>query len=230
MSTIPEPMLAVRKKVAERCLRGQGIEIGALHHPLCVPEQAQVRYVDRLSVDGLRHHYPELNTYNLVPVDVVDDGEKLHQIPDGSLDFIIANHFLEHTENPLGTIRKHLRKLRKGGTIYYAIPDKRYSFDTDRELTSFTHLVVDDLVGVRISRKRHYRQWTRHVLKEHDVRQVREKTRKLIRANYSIHFHVWDETAFRRFLERARLYLRNAFSIEQYLGNVTEVIAILKKT
>ena len=38
-------------------------------------------------------------------VDVVDDGETLATVAGGDRqDFIVANHFLEHTENPIGTI------------------------------------------------------------------------------------------------------------------------------
>ena len=56
--------------------------------------------------------YPELAQFDLVPVDIVDDGETLSSLEDSQLDFIIANHMLEHTENPLGAIRNHLRKIR----------------------------------------------------------------------------------------------------------------------
>ena len=63
-----------------------------------------VRYVDRMWTDELRREYPELANWDLTQVDVVDDGEKLATIADESQDFIVANHFLEHTEDPVGTI------------------------------------------------------------------------------------------------------------------------------
>ena len=43
-----------------RELASYGIEIGALHHPLPVPPEARVRYVDRMPVSELRRQYPEL--------------------------------------------------------------------------------------------------------------------------------------------------------------------------
>ena len=103
-------MLQRRRALSDKYLTGQGIEIGALHYPLEVGEQVSVRYVDRLSSEELRPLYTELREFPLVPIDIIDDGEKLSRIEDESLDFIIANHMLEHCENPLGTIRNHLRQ------------------------------------------------------------------------------------------------------------------------
>ncbi len=229
MSAIPEPMLARRRALGHQYLHGEGIEIGALHHPMVVPNDAKVRYVDRLPVEQLRIQYPELNHLKLVQVDVVDDGEQLHHFPDESLDFIIANHMLEHTENPLGTIRQHLRKLKPGGCLYYAIPDGRMSFDVDRRRTSFWHLMRDDRHGPQISRTRHFQEWVRYVNKETDPDRAAVQTKKLMDMNYSIHFHVWDTRSFRRFLRFAMLYLRRRFGVEHFSRNNTEAIAILRK-
>ena len=104
-----------RAQLAAEFLRGGGVEIGALHQPMPVPPGAGVTYVDRMTVEDLRAHYPELAELPLTPVDVVDDGERLETFADESIDFLVANHFLEHCENPIGTIETHLRKLRPGG-------------------------------------------------------------------------------------------------------------------
>ena len=94
-----------RKSLAKRFIRGRGIEIGALHNPLWVPPRSCVTYVDRMDENDLRRHYPELNDLPLVKVNIVDDGEKLTAFEPNSQDFIIANHFLEHAQNPISTIR-----------------------------------------------------------------------------------------------------------------------------
>src|SRR5687768_15644014 len=93
----PDDFTRARRRLARQYLRGAGLEVGALHHPLPAPAAARVRYVDRMSVPDLRKHYPDLAAEPLVPVDVVDDGERLATVPDGLQDFLIANHFLEHT-------------------------------------------------------------------------------------------------------------------------------------
>jgi SAM-dependent methyltransferase len=218
-----------RRELSERYLVGKGVEIGALHNPLWTSTRASVRYVDRLDVPMLRTHYPELDGLSLVPVDIIDDGETLSSIADGRLDFIIANHMLEHTENPLGTLRNHLRKLRKGGVLYYAVPDKRYTFDVDRPMTPFEHLARDDREGAAVSRMDHFVEWARLVGK-FDPDALDARVEDLLKINYSIHFHVWDYAHFGSFLGEATRYLGHAFSVEYYEQNGGEMIAILRKT
>ncbi|MEH2025120.1 hypothetical protein [Nostoc sp.] len=229
MSIIPEHMLQARRKISNKYLIGQGLEVGALHYPLWIGEKANVRYVDRLSVEELRLQYPELNQYKLVNVDIIDNGEKLERITNNSVDFIIGNHLLEHCENPLATIRNHLSKLRNSGILYYAIPDKRHSFDLDRPLTSFEHLVRDDREGSEVSRIEHFHEWVVLVNKVKDD-EIDASLQKLLEINYSIHFHVWNDSTFPEFLLRAQKYLNHSFEIVHVEQNDTEIIAILRKT
>ena len=156
--------LDARAAFAASYLSGEGIEIGALHQPLAVPPQAHVRYVDRMTSPDLRREYPELAGWDLTEVDIVDDGEKLTTIAADSQDFIIANHFLEHTEDPVGTIETHLTKLKPGGVLFYAVPDKRFTFDFRREPTPIEHMIADHEEGPERSRAQHYREWSRFVI------------------------------------------------------------------
>jgi predicted SAM-dependent methyltransferase len=229
MGMIPDQMLAKRRELSERYLSGEGVELGALHYPLWTSERANVRYVDRFDVAGLRRHYPELNDHELVNVDIIDDGETLSTIEDGRLDFVIANHMLEHTENPLGTIRNHLRKVRDGGVLYYAVPDKRFSFDVDRPLTPFEHLVRDDREGAHVSRREHFSEMVRLVSKLTEPDEVEAQIEKLLEINYSIHFHVWNCDHFSMFLYQANAYLGRPFRLEHFCRNDTEVVSILRK-
>ena len=54
MTSIPAEIINKRSVIAKRFLKGEGIEIGALHHPLKLPTNASVKYVDRLSNSELR--------------------------------------------------------------------------------------------------------------------------------------------------------------------------------
>ncbi|MFL5664663.1 MAG: methyltransferase domain-containing protein, partial [Ktedonobacteraceae bacterium] len=114
-----------REFIAKTYISGNGIEIGALHRRLRVPKKARVKYVDRWSVPELREQCPELRFYWLPRVDIIDNGEQLKTIGDSTQDFVIANHFLEHCQNPIGAISNMLRVIKQGGVIYLAIPDKR---------------------------------------------------------------------------------------------------------
>jgi predicted SAM-dependent methyltransferase len=196
-----------------------------------------VQYVDRLTREQLRVEYPEMQEYHrdFVHVDIVDDGEQLARIADGSLDFVVANHMLEHCENPLGTMRNHLRKLRRGGVLYYAIPDKTRTFDIDRPLTSFEHLVQDDQHGPQATREQHYLEFVRCVAPytwigekvKNDADAVAEAKRQMD-SNFSIHFHVWDPPSFSDFLSQARAYLDDRFEVKCVVRNGSEIIAVLE--
>ncbi len=217
-----------RLRVSYRFLRGQGVEIGALHRPLRVSPRTRVCSVDRMPVEELRKHYPELRKYRLTPVDIVDDGETLSTISDNSLDFVIANHFLEHCENPLGTIRNHLRVLNSGGILYYAIPDKSQTFDIRRPVTEFSHLVRDDVEGPGWSREQHFREWVELVSGISSRKEAEQQVQHLMEMSYSIHYHVWDEAALSEFVTCMLGYLGSCY-LAHLEHNHQEFILVLKK-
>ena len=197
-ATPPPAVGDTRHELAAELLRGSGIEIGALHLPMVLPARVSVRYVDRMTVPELRVHYPELDGQELAPVDVVDDGELLSTIEPESVDFIVANHFLEHCEDPIRTIETHLGKLRPGGVLFYAVPDKRYTFDFRRPRTPLSHVIADHKDGGQASRREHYLEWVRLVYPEGDGPPDEEAARVhaagIEATRYSIHFHVWTQS------------------------------------
>jgi SAM-dependent methyltransferase len=209
-------------------LRGQGIEIGALHNPLKVPRGTRVSYVDRMPVPELRRQYPELAALDLVDVDVIDDGEKLSTVGDSSQDFVIANQFLEHCADPIGALKNFLRVLRPGGVLYLAVPDKRYTFDRDRPVTTADHLWRDHAEGPGWSRQQHLEEWVRLVGRVEDPRHVEGNVRFLTDLNYSIHYHVWTQAAFLQLVGSLGPVL--AFEVELFLKNGVEMIFILSKS
>jgi SAM-dependent methyltransferase len=221
-----------RAELAARLLQGDGLEIGPLHQPLAMPPQARVRYVDRMLTPDLRREYPELADWNLTDVDVVDDGEKLATIPEGSQDFIVANHFLEHTENPIQTIETHLGKLRPGGVLFYAVPDKRYTFDFRRPVTPLEHMVADYEQGPERSRAEHYDQWAKLVFPEEgeSEEQALARARKLEAEAYSIHMHVWTQAEFLRLILACRERFGDAFDVEATAKVGIEFIVVLRKS
>ena len=170
------------------------------------PPHARSRYVDRMSVDDLRREYPELADWDLTEVDVVDDGELLATIPEEIQDFIVANHFLEHIRGPDRHDRTHLGKLKPGGVLFYAVPDKRYTFDFRRPVTPLEHMVADHEQGPERSRRRTLRRvvppgrsTTRrpgHARSEAFEEWVAAEARELEGAKYSIHMHVWTQAEF----------------------------------
>jgi SAM-dependent methyltransferase len=220
-----DPVARNRREIARRYLCGDGIEIGALHNPLDVSRSARVRYVDHLPLDRLREQYPELSNLPLVHVDVVDDGERLAMIDDGTQDFVIANHFLEHCEDPLGALGNMIRVLRSGGILYLAVPDKRYTFDADRPVTLTDHLLRDHREGPEGSRRAHYEEWARLVDR---VDEPDAHATALLDRGYSIHFHTWTQRELLEVLRAAADELGLDFDIELMLKNRREVIFVLR--
>ena len=230
--TDPPPLyLDARTELAARFLSGDGLEIGPLHLPLKVPPQARPRYVDRMPVDDLRREYPELAGWDLTPVDVIDDGEALSTIAAESQDFIVANHFLEHCENPIGTIETHLGKLKPGGILFYAVPDKRYTFDWRREVTPLEHMIADYDEGPERSRREHYDEWARLVLVEAGDSEEDQlaKARRLEADAYSIHMHVWTQAEFLRLILACRERLGEPFELEAAARQEIEFMVVLRK-
>ena len=218
-----------REELSKKYLNGNGVEIGALHRPLKLFD-VNVKYIDRMNEKELREQYPELNN-DKIYVDIIDDGEKLEKIKEGELDFIIANHFLEHCENLIGTLEKHLTKIKRGGILYYAVPDKRYTFDIDREMTTYEHILEDYKDGGEKAKYDHYKDWVYNIKVNKEGGNEKEKIKDLINRNYSIHFHVWDYDRFKEIMENIRNYLNN-FELVEYTQNQdidNEIIIILRK-
>jgi SAM-dependent methyltransferase len=218
-----------RESIANMYLKGKGIEIGALHNPLRIPKSAKVKYVDRMSIPDLRKQYPDLDSRELVDVDIIDNGEQIAKIPDSTHDFVIAIHFLEHCQNPIVAISNMLRVLNSGGVLYLAIPDKRYSFDIDRPVTSIEHLLRDYKEGPDCSRRQHLEEWIRCINKINDDANIEQQIIHLMNMDYSIHYHVWTQTEMLELILTLKKKLHFHFEVELFLKNKDEVIIILRK-
>ncbi|MFZ5484196.1 MAG: methyltransferase domain-containing protein [Pseudomonadota bacterium] len=224
--------LPIRRRLSFNWLRGQGIEIGALHNPLAIyPGQARVTYVDRFDEATLRQHYPELAGEALVPVGIIDDGERLASIPDDSQDFLIANHVIEHTEDPIASLQTWFRVVRPGGMVYLGVPDKRHTFDRERVNTPWLHVLADHRFGAEGTRRQHYEEWVRYVGHHSQPEVVEAQVTRLLAQRYSIHFHVWDAEQFSDFLVRYREQFNPDFVLRQYEFNPDhmEMIFVLEK-
>ena len=185
-----------RVTIARHYISGSGIEIGAMDLPLKVPKNSSVKYLDRCSREDSVKIFPYL-AGKLVPVDIIDDGEILATVPNSSQDFIIANHFIEHTQNPISTIENLLRVIYPGGVVFMAIPDKRFTFDHLRKNTSLEHFCKDYEEGPSWSEQHDYYDFVKFT--EHGIGKSDEEIGLVIEdlkeRNFSIHFHVWDHTS-----------------------------------
>jgi SAM-dependent methyltransferase len=171
-------------------LSGKGLEIGPLHRPMVKHAGMQVEYIDRCTVAELRAHYPELNDLPLVEPDIIGNAETLDNVAAESYDFLIAAHVIEHMKNPLASLAQWLRVLKPRGLLYLLVPDKRATFDKKRVRTTVPHIILD---YQRPSESRDYEHYLDYAIHVHDktYHEAIEEADRLIKTDYSIHFHVF---------------------------------------
>ena len=198
-----------REELAIRYLRGEGIEIGALHRPLWLPGNAHARYVDFRSREELLkvgHGYGDPRA--VVATDVIDDASELEKFGDESLDFVVANHVLQHIEDPVAALANWIRVLRTDGVLLLSLPEARHTtYDSRKDRTTVEHVLRDHREGPWISRAEHYREHARFVEERPDER-LEERATELARQAWPIHFHVWELEGFLDLLRALRLPAR----------------------
>lgn len=227
----PRQMWA-RKYLSWRYIRGSGIEIGALHCPLPLYHGAHSKYVDYIPLPEIRKHYPELEGFEIAEPDIIDNAELLTKVAAESQDYIIANHFIEHCENPIGTIKNLLSKLRPGGRIFMAVPMRDATFDKTRALTEAEHLFSDYASGPEASRWTHYCDWAQHVAHA-PAGEIEKVAKELLDRHYSIHYHVWNYETFTELLtlicKRLSFPMR-IISATRWSYNPFESVYVLEKS
>jgi SAM-dependent methyltransferase len=216
--------LALREELARQYIRGDGIEVGALNAPLRLPDYAKVRYVDYQAGNVLQAAYSYLG--EVQQPEIISDMESLLGLDDASLDFLIANHVLEHVENPLRALNAVSRVLRRGGIAFITLPDKRFTFDKRRAITPLGHIVKDFNDGPSGSRREHYRDWAANV-EQLAAKEVEGRATVLEGEVSNIHFHVWDFPAMREMFDYAAPLMQ--LTVEEARENRGEAIWVLRK-
>jgi SAM-dependent methyltransferase len=226
-------LLPLRTELSYRYLRGSGIEIGALQNPLTLRQDTHIRYADRLTVEEARSHYPELDRLALVTPAIVCDATALTPVAARSIDFVIANHVLQHLTDPLSAIQEWLRVVRPGGYAYVAVPDHANPLDRLRPITQPDHLIADfEKRGQQQDFDReHYREWVASTRPALSNEQRAEAEAELVSKQYAIHFHTFSRDTFAELMEQAA----GRFSADVIecrrgsAGDAIEYIAILRK-
>jgi ubiquinone/menaquinone biosynthesis C-methylase UbiE len=244
------PSYKVREKLAALHLRGEGIEIGALHLPLKTPLNVKVKYVDIATREENIGRFPEVDSSRIVHTDYLEDGFEIKSIPDSSQDFVIANHVLEHSDNPFKVLLNWSRVLKPGGIMMITVPIAARCFDRNRQETTLEHLVDDYRLAVageqEVLRQRnrdHYEEWLRtsapivarmrgNVEKEPSGTNGSEWLEDLQSAdNGDIHFHTFSMESFASFADCFASRIAGNFRVVDLRSSRggSEVIAIMKK-
>ena len=114
-----------------------GLEIGALHAPLVRREESRVRYVDYADAETLRRDFRHPgDPADILEVDIVWGQRRLREALDAPVDYILASHVIEHVPDLIGWLLELREALKPGKILGLAIPDRRYTFDVRRAVST----------------------------------------------------------------------------------------------
>jgi SAM-dependent methyltransferase len=129
-----------------------GLEVGgpSLFFRYCIPVYTVVSGLDGLNFatntvwEGLIDQRSGFKFYkNRIGNQFIGEATNLGQITDNSYDFVISSNCLEHVANPIKALEEWKRVAKNDGYILLVLPNKMYSFDHRREITTFAHLYED---------------------------------------------------------------------------------------
>lgn len=243
-------------------LVGKGVELGALHNPVEInSEHATVIYADKLKRMDAIKAFPELEDVanKIVETDIIVDLDRdsLSFIKGKHLDFVIANHVIEHLVNPIRFLKVINDNLKEGGLLLLTVPNKDYTLDVNRQLTRFRHLVIEYLLMTKHLSNKHITDYLKNKL---PVENVHPRIKEFFEQNglplsyydgnkiplnpisrnklyqyhrdRSIHVHVWNRHSFDVFLNKTIKLFKLNLQVENYLPSEIsqgEMIYLLKK-
>lgn len=129
----------------------RGIEIAPYHSPLAPKSQGfncltLDVFDDERLLENARKDPNVLDKIDRIEhVDIVSSATDLDLAIEargeiGSFDYVISSHNFEHLPNPIQFLRACGKVLKPGGLLTMAIPNKRFTFDYSRALSSFTNV------------------------------------------------------------------------------------------
>jgi SAM-dependent methyltransferase len=191
----PQVKQMMREIIVSR-VKGTGVEFGAGSRPLPLPIGTTVHYAEPFQS---AEQYARMGyTDNTVRARYKNPIEDQYEVEDGSLDFVVAAHVIEHTPNPIRAIVESYRKLRPGGQLVLVVPDKRRTFDKHRDLTTLEHLLLDFEKPDRQRDLENYLDFFRKAKRGPDVE---KRAKEAHAAGIDIHYHVWEPGSFHRMMQ-----------------------------
>lgn len=131
-------------------------------------------------------------------IQYIAEATDLAHFESNSYDFVLASHILEHVANPILALNEWKRLLKDAGVLVLVLPDKRFTFDHRRPVTTMSHLLEDFQNDVHEDDLTHLSE----ILDLHDLRRDPEagnleafKTRSLRNFEHRcMHHHVFDSS------------------------------------
>lgn len=139
----------------------------------------------------------------------IRDATSLTGIMAEQYDFLLSCHSLEHIANPIKALTEWSRVLKPAGYLLLVLPDKRGTFDHNRETTPVSHLLQDFSGGVGEDDLTHLPE----ILRTHDLSRDPAagdidsfKARSLKNfQNRCLHHHVFSPETIRELLAQCKM-------------------------
>lgn len=145
-------------RLAHRYLDGmKGLEVGGSSHN---PFGLNTRNVDYTTEET---RYKKLETKlrgETLPIDIIASGDNV-PLPDGSQDFVVNSHVLEHFSDPIKALIEWYRLIRPGGYIFMIVPHKERTFDRELPRTTLQELIDrhEGKIFAKPNANDHYSVW-----------------------------------------------------------------------
>ena len=140
---------------------------------------------------------------NKIGKQFIAEGFDLSFIENKQYDFILSCHSLEHIANPLKALLEWNRVVKMGGHIVLVLPDKNFTFDINRPITKFEHLLLDFKNNTNELDSTHFEEiialhdLTKDIIETKEALKERVLQNELIRA---VHHHVFDFSLIKQML------------------------------
>ena len=129
--------LEKRRQIGDKYIRGRGIEIGAGITP------SRYRFIDDIIIVDKRSKAELKALFKAeVPYEVHSLESAQGAFPMGA-DFILAHQVLEHSHDPIGTLKRWLGLLRPDGVLFIDVPAASAPFEDRRPRTPIEHMLDD---------------------------------------------------------------------------------------
>ena len=217
-----------------------GLEIGGPSHSFSIRSYFPV-YLFAKRIDGVNFSNSTIWEGNIAEGEnfnyykgkrgfqYIAEATDLSKIENNKYDFLLSCHSLEHTANPIKALKEWNRVLKPNGDLILVLPDKNFTFDELRPITTIEHLKKDYESQIGEDDATHFDEVINlHKMnKDNGVETKQELIDRTLNnyINRCVHHHVFDFTLIKTMLK----YTGFSIEMQQWVAPFN-LVTIAKKS